>query len=236
MGLTAAYVLQSRGEDVTLVEAQSGVAMESSFANGGMFTPSMPEPWNSPGVSRYLAASLFDPRSSMKLRVSAIPSLFHLGYSLPATLVAAALRSGLRRQLCCWPLIRWRSRSELTEALELDYCRGTLGTLSVFRNRADFAEKESVCRHLAGLGMAYDVVDVADMLALVPALADIRDDIFNGILYPGDEHGDAHLFCRALEPHFRQAGGKLASTIRPSKALVVDGKRVDRRPDPVGDH
>ena len=29
--------------------AREGVALETSYANGGMFTPSMPEPWNSPG-------------------------------------------------------------------------------------------------------------------------------------------------------------------------------------------
>ena len=224
MGLTAAYVLASRGEDVTLLEAQSGVALESSFANGGMFTPSMPEPWNSPGVSRYLAASLFNPRSSMKLRVSAIPSLFTWGirFLRHSSLQHYEAACADNYALATYSL---EKSGEISEALDLDYCRGTQGTLSVFRNRADFEEKEAVCRHLAGLGMAYDVLDVAGMLKLVPALEDIREEIYNGILYPADEYGDAHLFCRALEPHFVQAGGTLRFDTS-VESLVVDGRRV----------
>lgn len=224
MGLTAAYVLQSRGEDVTLVEARSGVALESSFANGGMFTPSMPEPWNSPGVSRYLAASLFNPRSSMKLRVSAIPSLFTWG-------IRFLRHSSLRHyEAACadnYALATFslEKTGEVAEALDLEYCRGTQGTLSVFRNRADFEEKDAVCRHLAGLGMTYDVLNVADMLALVPALDDIREEIYNGILYPHDEYGDAHLFCRALQPHYERAGGTLRFDTA-VESIVVDGNRV----------
>jgi D-amino-acid dehydrogenase len=79
MGLTTAQVLLEQGEQVCVLEVREGVALQSSFANGGMLTPSMPEPWNSPGVYKHLAASLVDPRSSMKLRLRAIPSLFGWG-------------------------------------------------------------------------------------------------------------------------------------------------------------
>ena len=65
IGLSTAYALQSRGESVTLIDARESVGLETSFANGGLITPSMPEPWNGPGVYRHLAASLFNPRASM---------------------------------------------------------------------------------------------------------------------------------------------------------------------------
>lgn len=224
MGLTAAHVLQTRGESVQVLEAREGVALETSFANGGMFTPSMPEPWNSPGVSRHLAASLFDPRSSMKLRAGAIPSLFTWGIRF----LRHASRPHYERAcadnyaLACYSL---EKTQEVTARYDLEYCRGTEGSLSVFRCAADFEEKESVCRHLAGLGMEYEVLDLPAMLARVPALDDIRDQIYNGILYPGDEYGDAHLFCRALVPHFQAVGGDIrfgASVER----IVRSGRRV----------
>ncbi|MGY8794941.1 MAG: FAD-dependent oxidoreductase, partial [Woeseiales bacterium] len=60
-GLSAAWALIQRGQSVTVLEAREGVALETSFANAGMLTPSMPEPWNGPGVMRDLFAALFNP-------------------------------------------------------------------------------------------------------------------------------------------------------------------------------
>jgi len=75
MGLATAQALVERGEQVTVVEARDDVALETSFGNAGMMTPSMGDPWNGPGVHRHLAASLFNPLSPMKLRLRALPSL-----------------------------------------------------------------------------------------------------------------------------------------------------------------
>ncbi len=79
MGIASAYELLERGDEVTLFEAKSGLGEETSFANGGMLTASMPGPWNGPGVAKHLISSLIDPYSPMKLCVSAIPSLMFWG-------------------------------------------------------------------------------------------------------------------------------------------------------------
>ena len=40
-GLSAAWALIQRGQSVTVLEAREGVALETSFANSGMLTPSI---------------------------------------------------------------------------------------------------------------------------------------------------------------------------------------------------
>ena len=79
IGITSAYELLKRGQSVTLLEQCEGPALVTSFANAGMLTPSMSDPWNSPGVYKYLAKSLFNPRASMRIRLHAIPSLIGWG-------------------------------------------------------------------------------------------------------------------------------------------------------------
>lgn len=224
MGLTTAQVLASRGVEVTLLEAREDVALDASFANGGMLTPSLPAPWNSPGVWRYLAASLFDPRSSMKLRLSALPSLAGWGWKF--------LKHSGRphfEQACAenFALAQYslQQTQGLTEQFALDYCRGTNGTLSVFRSRADFEEQESVCRGLAAHGMHYVVQSVDDVIARVPALAGMRNDMYNAIWYPDDESGDAQLFCKALVPHIEAAGAHIECGVAVTR-IVREGRRV----------
>lgn len=224
MGLTSAQALVDQGEAVTILEAREGVALETSFANGGMLTPSMPEPWNSPGVYRHLAASLFDPRSSMKLRVHAMPSLVTWGIRFlrhsSRDRYEAACADNYR--LACYSLAETQA---ITGRFALDYDRGVEGALSVFRNDDDFAQKDAVCRRLAELGMRYSVLTAEEMISLVPALADIRRQIHNGILYHDDECGDAHLFCRSLAPHFERAGGRIEYGVAVQR-LLTDGARV----------
>ena len=208
MGLTTAYALWERGDDVILLESREGVALETSYANGGMITPSMPEPWNSPGVYKHLAASMFNPRSSMKLRLRAIPSLFGWGIEFLRRSSLAHYRAACKANYALASYSLGKTQS-LSKRLALEYCRGARGTLGVFRNAKDFAEKNRVCEHLAPLGMRYSVLNADDMIRLVPALEDIRHKIHNGIFYPGDEHGDAHLFCQGLAAAFVRAGGEI---------------------------
>lgn len=224
MGVTTAWALLERGEAVTVLEGKDGVALDTSYANGGLLTPSMPEPWNGPGVFRHLLASLFQPRSPMKLRLRAVPSLTGWGLRF--------LRYSARRhhEPACrdnYRLARYSldRNGALTERLDLAYDRGTAGTLSIFRESADFAAKEAVCRLVAPLGMRYSVLGVDDIVARVPALGDIRDELYNGILYDDDEWGDAHRFCRGLAEACRRAGGGFEFGCEVT-GIAVDGDRV----------
>jgi D-amino-acid dehydrogenase len=49
IGVTTAYFLSLRGHEVTVIDREQSPGQETSFANGGLLTPSMSEPWNAPG-------------------------------------------------------------------------------------------------------------------------------------------------------------------------------------------
>ena len=79
IGVTSAYQLLRRGWQVTLVERRRGVGLETSFANGGLITPSMADPWASPGLPRRLLAWLGREDSPFLVRPAAIPGLLSWG-------------------------------------------------------------------------------------------------------------------------------------------------------------
>ena len=49
-GMTSAYFLWTAGHDVTVVERNSGVGLETSYANGGQLSYSYVAPLAGPGV------------------------------------------------------------------------------------------------------------------------------------------------------------------------------------------
>ncbi len=50
IGVTTAYYLAEAGHEVTVVDRQSGPAMETSFSNAGEISPGYSSPWAGPGI------------------------------------------------------------------------------------------------------------------------------------------------------------------------------------------
>jgi D-amino-acid dehydrogenase len=204
-GLASAYALHEAGYGVRVLERREDVALETSFANGGILTPSMPDPWNAPGVHWQLLRWLGREDAPMLLRPRAIPG--YLGWGL-RFLAASAPRSyhasmQANYRLCAYSLERlraWRT------TLGLEYAVGTLGTLEVYRNPASFAQAVAEVRSLAPLGLVGEPLDPAATARLEPLLDEIRGDLVGAIHFPRDESGDALLFCRALRARLEARG------------------------------
>ncbi len=225
IGLATAQVLVERGENVRVLEAREGVGLETSFANGGLLTPSMSEPWNGPGVHRHLAASLFRTSPSMQLRLRAIPSLLSWGVaflrnSTPSRFVAATADN---YRLAIY------SRDQtltLTERLQLDFDLLDTGTLCVFKNAQQMAKRQAISDRLAGLGMTSRTVDRDEIAALEPTLSRVVDQFIGGIWFPDDASGDAHLFCRELARAIVAGGGEIDTGVQVSGLVVRNGKML----------
>jgi len=224
VGITSAYELLKRGQSVTLLEQQEGPALGASFANAGMLTPSMSDPWNSPEVYKYLAKSLFNPSSFMCLRLNAIPSLIGWGakflhYS-SESYYNAALKDNFN--LTTYSL---RKTQEIADKYDLQYCRKSKGTLSIFNTSKDFAVKENLYKKLSKLGLKGSILTPDEIISLVPSLASMRSQLYKGIHYHQDESGDAHLFCKALLAKYLEAGGQIRYGVS-VKSLAISNKKI----------
>jgi D-amino-acid dehydrogenase len=231
LGITTAYELASRGEPVELLEAREGVALETSYANGAMLTASHADPWNAPGVHKHLFTSFFNPHSAMKLRASALPSLFCWGlrflyHSAPQRHRAATQAS---YALAKYSIDLTR---ELRETLSLKYEASSAGTLKLFRDGGAMDGPIKLAQMLAPHGLRFEVLDREATINIEPQLAPIRERIVGALYYPDDEGGDAHLFCRALAEKFVAAGGKLRTDVVVEKLVTRDSTVVGLKTQP----
>jgi D-amino-acid dehydrogenase len=90
IGLTSAYFLRLRGHDVTVLDRQDGPGKKTSYANGGLLTPSMADPWNAPGCWKVLLASIGRSDAPLQLRLSALPFLAGWGFAFLRNSLATA--------------------------------------------------------------------------------------------------------------------------------------------------
>lgn len=205
IGVTTAWFLAERGFEVTLLERREGAALETSYANGGLITPSQSDPWNAPGTLVHLLSWLGREDSPLLLRPQALPGMWRWGLRfLLASRAApwwrsteANLRLGLYSAACL---------TALREQLGLQYDNLGAGTLKVFRESYALERSSTLAASLTAAGLRHRVLSPAEAVALEPLLEPVAAELAGAIHYPLDQSGDAHAFTRALEQHARKAG------------------------------
>lgn len=205
MGVSTAYFLAKDGHQVTVLDRRPEVARETSYANGGILTPSMADPWNAPGVWRQLIKYLGDETSPLLLRPKALPSLIGWGltflwHSNPKRFAANAASNA---RLCMYNL---QVMEELRAALPLQYDAGPGGTIKIFRDPAAQAAVRRMADFFSQFGVQHEEVDAAGAVAKEPALRSIADQITGGLYFPKDQSGDARLFTEQLAAAARRLG------------------------------
>lgn len=222
IGVSTAYELARRGYSTTLLEAREGVALETSYANGGLLTPSMSDPWNAPGIHRQVIPSLIDPTAPMRLRPSALPALISWGMKFLAGSQRAKYMTATRAN---YSLAKYslQCTSNLRTALGLQYDEGLRGTLKVFRDTNAMAGPLALAKELESLGLRFVVLDRDAVIDAEPALHDIREQIAGALQFPNDESGDAHKFSAEISTAFVRAGGAVKSVTRVSEIRARRG-------------
>ncbi|MGH8481816.1 MAG: D-amino acid dehydrogenase [Nevskiaceae bacterium] len=205
LGVSSAWFLAREGFEVTVLDRLGGPAQGTSFANAGMLTPSMADPWNSPGIFWHLLQWLGREDAPFLLRPRALPAMLGWGLSFIAHSTAARQRASMdaNLRLASYSLEMVR---ELRASLKLAYDELSHGTLKVFRDRKAFDAAAARNTVLSGLGLDVRTVSPAEAATLEPALAPAREQLVGAIYCPTDESGDARAFTLALADHARAAG------------------------------
>lgn len=207
IGTTSAYFLARRGWEVIVLDRQEGPGRETSFANGSLLTPSMPEPWNAPGSWRVLLKSIGRADSPLKLRLKALPQLADWGVGFLRNSSPARYRRNSVKNLKL-ALHSIEVMGRLREELGIEYGDASPGTLRVIRDPAALARALEWAEQLKAEGLTYRRLSPQEIVAMEPALAPISGRLAGGIHYPVDEMGNAYKFCVGLADHARRAGAE----------------------------
>jgi len=206
-GVGSAWFLAQEGCDVTVLEREPAVAHGTSYANAGMLTPSMADPWNAPGILGHVLGQLGREDAPFLLRLRALPSMIGWGLAFLAHSRPARHRVNMEKnlRLASYSLAVLR---ELRARLELRYDERTAGTIKVFRERRAFDAAVRRNAVLAQLGLQVRTLTADEAVQTEPALAGVRDQLVGAIYCPEDESGDARQFTGILARKAQEAGAR----------------------------
>ncbi len=224
VGIASAWYLGEHGHDVAVVDRQPGVAMETSFANGGQISTSHAEPWANPGTPWKALQWLGREDSPLLWRLRADPAQWAWGLRFLRECTpgrtSANMVAILRLALYSRTLLK-----ELRPSLGLDYDQQERGILHFYTDEAEFAHAIPQADLMRRYGCERLVKTAAECLAIEPALASSSVPIVGGTFTAEDESGDAHKFTQALADRAAARGVafRFGSVI---EGLVREGDRI----------
>ena len=207
IGVSTAWFLSRAGADVTVLERREGPALETSFANASMLTPSLSAPWNSPGVWLKLIKFLGRKEAALLVRPAAFPALLYWGYRFLRNSQPVRHEINLRKnlKLCNYSI---DTMKELRSDTAVEYEADLSGVMEVCRDEADMKRGREHIRFLGADQVPAEELTPAGIVDLEPALEPIRRELAGGFYFPADEVGDAHKFSRSLQQHTERQGAR----------------------------
>mgnify|MGYP003797395045 CR=1 FL=1 len=205
IGVSTAYQLARAGAEVTVLERQDDVALETSFANAGQVSPGYSTPWAAPGIPLKAIKWLFQRHAPLAIRADG--SLFQLRW------MAAMLRNctDARYAVNKERMTRLAEYSrdclrQLRQDTGIEYEQRTQGTLQVFRTAAQMEAARRDTAVLEECGVPYRLMtDAGELAEYEPALARAQG-LVGALHLPGDETGDCQRFTTELAEKARRLG------------------------------
>ncbi len=225
IGLTSAYYLNKEGFDVTVIERNSDVALETSFANGAQLSYSYVAPLAGPGVMSHVPKWLLDRNSPLRFRPSLDPAT--LCWNLRFVKACNETQSNLTtRELLALSFLSRDLYHEIMQQEAIAFDHKKAGKLIVHRSKESFDHAVEQLDFQRSLGCVQQALSVDECLALEPALQRVRDHLSGGIYTESEESGDCYQFSVALKKILQQRGVNFRFNTTVSRLVAGAGNKV----------
>ena len=197
-GVACAYYLWRDGHEVTVLDRNEGVALETSFANGGQLSYSYVAPLASPSVIPKIPPWLLRRDSPLRFR----PELDWDQWRWILEFLAACNDATADRTTERLLRLAFYSRDlmhELVRAHEMDFDYVQNGKLVVHTNRQSYESAKRLMEYQRTLGADQRALDPKACVELEPALEHMAPRITGAIHTPSEDAGDTYKFCNELK-------------------------------------
>ncbi|MEA5456842.1 D-amino acid dehydrogenase [Sinomonas sp. JGH33] len=223
VGLSTAYELRSRGNDVLVIDREGREAAETSAATAGLIAPGHSYAWASPSAPWELVRSLFSSDTSIRVRPRLDLELVAWGFRFLRECSAARATSNTLAKL----ELAQRSQTLFEKALRNNgfaFEPSSGGVLYLYRDPAALARAVERGTLMRDHGRAQRQLGPTELFELEPALSRSLPTFAGAIHDPSDSSGDPEQFAAELRARAEAMGVEFRFG-EPVTGFEVDGGR-----------
>lgn len=205
IGVTSAWYLRQHGFEVTVVDRQADVGLETSYANAGQISPGYATPWAAPGIPLKAMRWLLQKHAPLAIRLTADWRQYQWLWQLLRNCTARRYALNKERMLQLAEYSR-DCLDELRRETGIEYEGRQLGTTQLFRSQQQLDAAAADMQVLEESGVAHRLLTAEQIWEVEPALQAVSDQLAGALYLPNDQTGDCYLFTKRLAELAQQAG------------------------------
>lgn len=198
IGVSSAYFLQKAGHQVKVIERQSDVALETSFANGGQISVSYSEPWSNVGnlkkmmgwMKKDTGPILFKPKFSWQQISWGIQFLNECRPSKNQANI---------KKMMDIALFSRNTLDKMRVEHNLQYNQKTNGILTFYRTEQSFKEGKVASELMTKFGVERTAKTLEESYEIEPSLQKNNFSFAGSDYTPSDQSGDAYMYCQEVK-------------------------------------
>lgn len=223
VGTASAWYLRESGHEVTVLERQSGPALEMSFANGCQISVSHAETWANPATLLKVLRGLGRADAPLLFRLRADPQQWRWCLQFVRECRPARVAANLRQIVAIADYSR-RSLQALRAEIGIEYDSLARGILHFYTDQQEFDKSAHAAAAMRDLGCHRNTISADEVVRIEPALGGVRAKLVGGDFTASDESGDVYKFTSKLARNGAAAGIEFRYNTTVTRLLTEGGK------------
>ena len=197
IGISTAWHLRERGHHVTVVDRQSGPALETSYANGGQISVSYCEPWANRQAPWKALKWMFDKEAPLLFRPQLDPAQWRWCLQFLAQCNDKAFARNVQ-QIVALGAYSHVALKDMVRKTGITFERLERGIAHFYSSQQAFDEAAEGVELMRQYGVQRRLVSRDELLKIEPAFTPYAAQIAGGTFTETDESGDARVFTEKL--------------------------------------
>ena len=207
IGTTSAYYLAKQGHDVTVIDRQNSVALETSHANAGQLSYSFSSPWAAPGLPLSLIKWMFSKHPPLIVNPNLNSETVKFLYQMLKNCNSKSYEINKSR------MVRMSNFSkkcllELEKDEDIFYEQRKQGSLLLFKSAKQIENIKKDLSLLEKLNIQYELLDLNGCIQAEPGLHHVKSEFTSGLRFANDCTGNCYLFTNQLYKKCLEMGVK----------------------------
>ena len=197
IGTTSAYFLAKQGHDVTVLDRQESVAMETSHANAGCLSYGFSSPWASPGLPLNLLKWFLTGQSPLVINPNISIETIKFLYRMYKNCNPSSYEINKSRMLRIANYSR-QALLEIESDFDIQYEQKKQGSLQLFWDTKEIEKAKRDISILENFNINYELLDAEGCVEAEPGLKYIINKLSGGLRFNNDFTGNCYLFSNEI--------------------------------------
>ena len=193
IGTTSAYFLAKKGHEVTVIDRQDSVSMETSHANAGCLSYGFTSPWASPGLPFSVLKWVLTGRSPLIINPNMSVETIKFLYRMYKNCNSRSYEINKSRMLRVANYSQ-KALLEIETDFDLYYEQKKQGSLQLFWDSKEIEKMQKDIAILDKFNINSQLLSADECVKIEPGLQYVKNKLAGGIQFMDDFTGNCYLF------------------------------------------